>query len=92
MSNSAFPPPICAGFSPAYAHADPARFFGWRPRAVATVLLFSSDAFCLHCLRHANLDGAAIAAEMNIVSAAADDGRIHALTRDRIRSWICQPD
>ena len=41
MSNSAFPPPICAGFSPAYAHADPARFFGWRPRAVATVLLFS---------------------------------------------------
>ena len=41
-----------------------------------------SDEFCLHCLRHANLDGAAIAAEMNIVSAAADGGRIHALTRE----------
>ena len=41
-----------------------------------------SDEFCLHCLRHANLDGAAIAAEMNIVSAAADGGRIHTLTRD----------
>ena len=51
-----------------------------------------SDEFCLHCLRHANLDGAAIAAEMNIVSAAADGGRIHAVTRAALSSIPDGPD
>ena len=52
----------------------------------------SSEAFCLRCLRHADLDGAAIAAEMNIVSAAADGGRIHAVTRAALSSIPDGPD
>merc|ERR1719507_864129 len=93
MANSSSGPPpmplpsgLQVNFDLHTDHADPSRFLGWRPRAVATVLLFSSDAFCLECLRSKHLDGAAIAAQMNIVSAAADDGRIHRLTRAALTS------